>query len=124
MVHGVGIASGIEARWGAMIRAFLTCKQKPSADIPGAARRPRSSNSISNVENISNVKNNCNFRHFNNDNNFRVGLKSVQGKLELLDSLNSKNSNLSSSKRSCTCTSSCIYDMVNGSNSDDYGVIP
>ena len=62
--------------------------------------------------------------NFNSNNNdFRVDLTSVQGKLELLDSLDSK-SNFISSKRSRTCTSSCIYDMVNGSNSDDYGFIP
>ena len=34
----------------------------------------------------SNVRNNCNFNNFNSNNNdFRVGLTSVQGKLELLE---------------------------------------
>ena len=94
------------------------CQHKSSVDILGAAGRPRSSSSI------SNVRNNCNFNKFNSKNNdFRVGLTSVQGKLELLDSFNSKSSfdsknNFSISKRWCTCTSSCIYDMINDSNSD------
>ena len=92
---------------------------KPSVDILGAARLPRSSNSISNFENISNVENNFNFRHFNNDNNLRVGLI-----FKVSQSCSCKNSDFSSSKHSCTCTSSCIYDMVNDSNSDDYGLIP
>ena len=41
----------------------------------------------------SNVRNNFNFKNFNSNNNdFRVGLTSAQGKLELLDSLDSKSS--------------------------------
>ena len=64
---------------------------KSSVNIYGAARWPHSSNSSSNVEN------NCHFKHFNSDNNFKsLGLTYVQGKLELLDVLDSK-SNFSSS---------------------------
>ena len=72
-------------------------QHKSSVDIPEAARRPRSissSNCSSNNFNSKiNLIKNCNFNEFkSNNNDFRVGLTSVQGKLELLDSSNSINS--------------------------------
>ena len=104
----------------------MSRQRKSSVNIPEAARRPH----VSSISNNFSTEISVHRNDFNVTNavsplhDFKVGLTSVQGKLELLDSSNSYPSNFTSSKRLCTCTSLCIYDMINGTNSDDYGFIP